>query len=197
MPPYRCLFHQRLKGGKVAPLDGVQQVAVVCDHLGKTAGGHGVQHPEAAVVGVGVLQGAPQVHFIHGGKPCPVQAAVGLVQLVVIRALPWRQGPRRLPPACGSTPAAPGCTAGRKIPQYAGFHGGALVDQLVHDAAVQPGDGGALCRARSSPARFPAAFAAPPGSGSAAHRTGLHSGFSLSAEPGRMVRSMISRSSTA
>ena len=26
-------FHQRFKGGKVAPLDGVHQVAVVCDHL--------------------------------------------------------------------------------------------------------------------------------------------------------------------
>ena len=28
-------FHQWLKGSKVAPLDGVHQVAVVCDHLGK------------------------------------------------------------------------------------------------------------------------------------------------------------------
>ena len=48
-------LHQRLKGGKVAPLDGVQQVAVVCDHLVQPAGGHGVQHTEPAVIGVGVL----------------------------------------------------------------------------------------------------------------------------------------------
>ena len=48
-------LHQRLKGGKVAPLDGVQQVAVVGDHLVQPAGGHGVQHTEPAVIGVGVL----------------------------------------------------------------------------------------------------------------------------------------------
>lgn len=48
-------LHQRLKGGKVAPLDGVQQVAVVGDHLVQPAGGHGVQHTETAVIGVGVL----------------------------------------------------------------------------------------------------------------------------------------------
>ena len=56
----KVLFHQRLKGGKVTPLNGIQQAPVICDHFRKPAAGDGVQHPEAAVVGVGVLQGAPQ-----------------------------------------------------------------------------------------------------------------------------------------
>ena len=35
---------------------------------------------------------------------------------------------------------------GGKISQNASLHGGALVDQLVHDVPVQPGDGGAFVR---------------------------------------------------
>ena len=58
-------LHQRLKGGKVAPLDGVDEVVVVGHHLGQPAGGQGVQHPEAAVVGVGVLQACAR------GTSCP------------------------------------------------------------------------------------------------------------------------------
>ena len=73
-------LYQRFEGRKVAPLNGIQQAPVICDHFRKPAAGDGVQHPEAAVVGVGVLQGAPQIHLVHGGKPCPVQGAVGLVR---------------------------------------------------------------------------------------------------------------------
>ena len=116
---------------------------MICDHFRKPAAGDGVQHPEAAVVGVGVLQGAPQIHLVHGRKPCPVQGAVGLVQLVVIRALHGGKGRIGLHPSADERPLFGGAL-GRKIPQDAGLHGGALVDQLVHNAAVQPGDGGAL-----------------------------------------------------
>ena len=114
---------------------------MVRDHLGQPAAGHGVQHPEAAVVGVGVLQGAPQVHFIHGGKPCPVQGTVGFVQLVVIRALHGRKGLVGFHPPADQRPLLRGAL-GREIPQDAGFHGGALIDQLLHNLPVQPGDGG-------------------------------------------------------
>ena len=43
------------RGELLARSDGVQQVAVVGDHLVQPAGGHGVQHTEPAVIGVGVL----------------------------------------------------------------------------------------------------------------------------------------------
>ena len=36
------------------------------------------------------------------------------------------------------------CALGREVPQDAGFHGGALVDELIHDLPVQPGHGGTL-----------------------------------------------------
>ena len=48
-------LHQRLKGGKITPLNGGNDVLVVGDHLVQPAAGHGVQHPETAVIGVGVL----------------------------------------------------------------------------------------------------------------------------------------------
>ena len=116
---------------------------MICNHFRKPAAGDGVQHPEAAVVGVGVLQGAPQIHLVHGGKPCPVQGAVGLVQPVVIGLFRGGKGRIGLHPSADERPLLGGAL-GRKIPQDAGLHGGALVDQLVHDAAVQPGDGGAF-----------------------------------------------------
>ena len=100
----KVLFHQRLKGGKVAPLNGIQQAPVICDHFRKPAAGDGVQHPEAAVVGVGVLQGAPQIHLVHGGKPCPVQGAVGLVQPVVIGLFRGGKGRIGLHPSADERP---------------------------------------------------------------------------------------------
>ena len=36
-----------------------------------------------------------------------------------------------------------GGAVGRKVPQHPGLHRDALVDQLIHDVPVQPGDGGA------------------------------------------------------
>ena len=116
---------------------------MVCDHLGQPAAGHGVQHPEPAVVGVGILQGPPQIHLVHGGKPCLVKAAVGFVELVEVRALCPGKGRVGGSPLPDQRPLLRGALRG-KIPQDAGFHSSALIDQLVHDAAVQPGDGGAF-----------------------------------------------------
>ena len=92
---------------------------------------------------MGVLQGAPQVHLVHGGKPCFVQAAVHLVQLVEVRGLGARQRLVGVYPRTDLRPLRRGGDGG-EVPQDAPLHGGALVDQLVHDAPVQPGDGGAL-----------------------------------------------------
>ena len=38
------------------------------------------------------------------------------------------------------------CAVGRKVPQDPGLYRDALIDQLVHDVPVQPGDGGAFVR---------------------------------------------------
>ena len=92
---------------------------------------------------MGVLQGAPQVHLVHGRKPRLVQAAVGFVQLVEVRVLDTGKGFVRVHPRTDLRPLRRGGDGG-KIAQDAPLHSGALVDQLVHDAPVQPGDGGAL-----------------------------------------------------
>ena len=136
-------LHQRLKGSQVAPFNGVEQVAVVGDHLVQSAGGHGVQHPEAAVVRVGVLQRAPQIHLIHSRKPGLVQQAVGLVQLVVVRGLGPCKGFVGIHPHPDQRPLLRGAFGG-EVPQDLCLHRRALVDQFIHDAAVQAGDGGAL-----------------------------------------------------
>ena len=136
-------LHQRLKCGHVATLDGVDEVGVVCNDLGQPAAGDGVQHPEPAVVGVGVLQRPPEVHLPHGGKPGLVEQAVGLVQTVEVRVLGVGQGLVSSGPLPDERPLFRGAP-GRKIPQHTGLHGGALVDQLLHDLTVQPGNGGAL-----------------------------------------------------
>ena len=134
---------QRLKGGQIAPLDGVDQVVVVGDDLGQTAAGDGVQHPETAVIGVGILKRPPEIHLVHRGKPCFVEQAVGLVELVEIGRFGVRQRIVSLGPLADLCPLFRGA-AGRKIPQDLRFHRRPLVDQLVHDVTVQPGDGRSL-----------------------------------------------------
>ena len=136
-------LYQRFEGRKVAPLNGVDEVMVVGHHLGQTAGGQGIQHPEAAVVGVGVLQGAPEVHLPHGGEPRLVEAGVGLVEAVEVQRL----GLGQLVVGGGALTdegTVLGGAVGRKVPQHPGLHRDALVDQLIHDVPVQPGDSGAL-----------------------------------------------------
>ena len=109
-------FHQRLKGREVAPLNGVDEVVMVGHHLGEPAGGQSVQHPEAAVVGVGVLQRPPEVHLTHGGEPRLVEPGVSLVETVEVQ----RFGLGQLVVG-GGTLADEGavlrCAVGRKVPQ--------------------------------------------------------------------------------
>ena len=58
---------------------------MVGHHLGEPAGGQSVQHPEAAVVGVGVLQRPPEVHLAHGGEPRFVEPGIGLIETVEVQ----------------------------------------------------------------------------------------------------------------
>ena len=114
---------------------------MIRDHLGQPTAGHGVQHPEAAVVGVSALQGAPEVHLAHSREPCLVEQPVGLIQAVEVRVLGVGQLLVGGGPLPDQRPLLRGAL-GRKIPQDAGFHGCALIDQLLHNLPVQPGDGG-------------------------------------------------------
>ena len=74
-----------------------------------------------------------------------MQDAVCLVQTVEVRGVGAGKGGVGVHPSADQRPLFRGAPGG-KVPQDPGFHGGALVDQLVHDAAVQPGDGGAFVR---------------------------------------------------
>ena len=118
---------------------------MVGHHLGEPAGGQGVQHPEPAVVGVGVLQRPPEVHLAHGGEPRLVEPGIGLIETVEVQ----RFGLGQLVVG-GGTLADKGavlrCAVGRKVPQDPGLHRDALIDQLVHDVPVQPGDSSAFVR---------------------------------------------------
>lgn len=138
-------FHQRFKGGKVAPLDGVHQVAVVCD-----APRQGRRWSWCPASGSGCSRRGRSAGCSTGTfypwRQTMSRAGHGRLRTACCNpGSPWPQGPRRLPPACGSTPAAPGCT-GAKNPAIRGLPRRCARDQLVHDAAVQPGNGGALVR---------------------------------------------------
>ena len=92
-----------------------------------------------------VLQRAKEVHFAHGGKPGLMEQAVCLVQTVIVRRFGLGQGRVGVGPATDESPLFRRAV-GREIPQHPGLHGGALIDELIHDLPVEPGNGSALVR---------------------------------------------------
>ena len=72
-----------------------------------------------------------------------MEQAVCLIELVVVNLLGTGQRGVGIGPPPDECPLLR-CAPGREVPQDAGFHGGALVDELIHDLTVQPGYSGTL-----------------------------------------------------
>ena len=74
-----------------------------------------------------------------------MEKAVCLIELVVVDLLGTGQRGVGIGPPPDERPLFRRAL-GREVPQDAGFHGGALVDELIHDLTVQPGHSGTLVR---------------------------------------------------
>ena len=72
-----------------------------------------------------------------------MEQAVCLVELVVVDLFGTGQRGVGIGPPPDECPLLRR-TLGREVPQDAGFHSGALVDELVYDLTVQPGHSGTL-----------------------------------------------------
>ena len=129
-------------------------------------------------------------------EPRLVQQGVGLVQAVEVRRFSPGEGGVGLGPPPDEGPVLRGAVGG-KIPQDLGFHRDALVNKLIHDLPVEAGDGGAFVGHDLDEAVLLQALQHHPDEGAGRTEPGAERILAQQSCPGRRVRSMISRSSTA